>query len=507
MLILEIAYLRDVAVAAAHTDPAAPEWPPHPDRLFSALVAAWAERGGDPAERAALSWLERLDPPTIHAAAAEARTTADHYVPPNDMTVSGKPGRPIPKDMGGSLAVLPALRKNRQPRQFPAVVPEDARVRFVWPDATGAREHTAALAALMAGLTYLGHSSSLIRGAILHPDTAPDDGDRLPAWTPVAEATARPGGTVPMRVPFPGRLDQLETGHAEAANADPPFRPPVERHQAYRRPDVETAVPPPASVFGDGWIVLGDDGGTTPDLSAFPAVAARLRAAIMSKITDPVPEVISGHQPDGTPSRDPHLAILPLADTGWRHSRGRLMGMALVLPRGQDRRGDTTRQTLMQGLAKLSKNHGKNNHSERAIALKLGGLGVWYLTHNPTPEPASLRPARYVATARSWASLTPVILDRHPKDKPGQRLGDLIAQACENIGLPAPLGIEIHKHTPFKGAPSRDAMHLDPTSKLAERPRHHVVLHFAAPVQGPVLLGAGRFRGLGLCLPLKDRAS
>ena len=34
------------------------------------------------------------------------------------------------------------------------------------------------------------------------------------------------------------------------------------------------------------------------------------------------------------------------------------------------------------------------------------------------------------------------------------------------------------------------------------RPASHVILEFSEPVQGPVLIGAGRYFGLGLFLPL-----
>ena len=37
-----------------------PEWPPHPDRVFMAMVAAWGEAGEDAPQREALEWLERL---------------------------------------------------------------------------------------------------------------------------------------------------------------------------------------------------------------------------------------------------------------------------------------------------------------------------------------------------------------------------------------------------------------------------------------------------------------
>jgi CRISPR-associated protein Csb2 len=52
--------------------------------------------------------------------------------------------------------------------------------------------------------------------------------------------------------------------------------------------------------------------------------------------------------------------------------------------------------------------------------------------------------------------------------------------------------------------PSRDAVQIPDESALADRPRRHLVLYFAEPVAGPVLLGAGRFRGLGLCRPVAE---
>ena len=35
----------------------------------------------------------------------------------------------------------------------------------------------------------------------------------------------------------------------------------------------------------------------------------------------------------GRATREPHVAIVPLADVGWNYSQGRLMGLALVWPR------------------------------------------------------------------------------------------------------------------------------------------------------------------------------
>jgi CRISPR-associated protein Csb2 len=50
-----------VSVAATPNRREEAEWPPHPDRLFQSLVAAWGrDENPDDEERAALEWLEEL---------------------------------------------------------------------------------------------------------------------------------------------------------------------------------------------------------------------------------------------------------------------------------------------------------------------------------------------------------------------------------------------------------------------------------------------------------------
>ncbi len=66
MLTLEIELLTDV-YRASLVDQSAAEWPPHPERVFSALVQAWGDGGQRAEERAALEWLEALVVPHIEA--------------------------------------------------------------------------------------------------------------------------------------------------------------------------------------------------------------------------------------------------------------------------------------------------------------------------------------------------------------------------------------------------------------------------------------------------------
>src|SRR5690606_26554042 len=103
-------------------DSAEPDWPPQPDRVFSALVATWAARGKDPAEEEALRWLEQQNEvPAVIATDAIRRSTPVSVVPPND-PASGR---------SGDRTVMPAYRR-RQPRRFPAARPHDRVVQLHW---------------------------------------------------------------------------------------------------------------------------------------------------------------------------------------------------------------------------------------------------------------------------------------------------------------------------------------------------------------------------------------
>ncbi len=62
MLALRIDFLNETYHAANPTAHTAPEWPPHPDRVFQALVAAAYGTGTDPTP---LRELEGLQPPEL----------------------------------------------------------------------------------------------------------------------------------------------------------------------------------------------------------------------------------------------------------------------------------------------------------------------------------------------------------------------------------------------------------------------------------------------------------
>ena len=208
MFALGIRYLNGWSMAAADgANKQRAEWPPHPDRVFMALAAAWLETGGgstggvDEAYRQegeALRWLEALSPPAIAASDAATRTPVASYVPVNDAQVGSRlpDGGGLDKLKGAGLAVLPEHR-SRQPRGFPVAIPHDPTVHLIWREAEP-DVHRAALERLAAKVTHVGHSASFVQAWVEEDSTV------TAVWEPVEGAAVHR-----LRIPSAGRLDGL----------------------------------------------------------------------------------------------------------------------------------------------------------------------------------------------------------------------------------------------------------------------------------------------------------
>lgn len=493
MLALELELLTG-AYRAALPDGSGAEWPPHPERIFSAFVQAWGDGGRRDDERDALEWLEALEAPRIEASAASERDAPIAYVPPNDLK-------------GSEVEALPD-RRRRQQRTFHAVLPHDPLLRLWWSDEAPS-PHRAPLEALARRVASVGHSTSFVRAAFRFDASEPATAN---LYEPDVEQ-----GDLAIRMPYGGRLSDLERWFSTEGGkkAERPRTLDVVR---YRGPSPVRKFDPKASVFGcpEDWFVFEDASlGFRPDVLAFGHVSRQLRRALMDVGADPVPEALSGHAASGAPSAEPHVAIVPLGNWGWPHSNGDLLGLALVLPRGLV--GEARRAVLASVAAWLAQTRDRDAVGPDTLVgrVRLTKDRAWDLVREPRPTRASLQPERWCRAARKWASVTPVLLDRFPKSGEAEEEAAIIASACANIGLPDPITVEIHKHSGVSGAPTcypaRGRSSLPDWSFPAEasyreRVRRHVVLHFAEPVRGPVLLGAGRYHGFGLCLPIPEDA-
>jgi CRISPR-associated protein Csb2 len=472
-LVLEIEHLLGVAFAARVPANDVPDWPPQPDRVFSALVAAWAARGERAEERRALEWLETQPAPEIAASGGSPRSTPVVFVPPND---------PETRKVADRM-VMPDLRR-RQPRRFPAYRPDDPIVSLVWRDTMPEKDTLTALNALAADTPYIGHSASLTRCRFYED-----------AMLVEREPSRR-------RV-YRGRLAELERQFHAGRRPSP--------GDAIRAASVETA-PERTSFFDNRWLVLEHADGAMPDLRAASLIAKALRNAVMAGydrigLSHAIPAEVSGHTADGKPTNEPHLAIAPMAFVGSRYASGAVLGFALIPPRHRNLLADEEFQRALREILPWTE-------APERRELKLDGYGLHVtFTIAGAAERRSLDPAPYIAEAAVWASCTPLVLDRHLKESGNAareaEVEQLIRQSCINIGLPEPNQIVAGKHSAIEGSASAYPSARSPRwmrwrvpETLASRQLTHAVVEFSEPVHGPIILGAGRFVGLGLCRPL-----
>jgi CRISPR-associated protein Csb2 len=488
MLVLEIEYLTGGVFAAHSPDSNVPDWPPQPDRIFSALVATWGARGEQDAEGDALKWLEDQPEPRITASGADSRTAPVSFVPPNDP----KTGQL------GDRAVLPIFRR-RQPRRFPAARPHDPIVRFYWSGVAPDEDKFASLSQLAADTSYVGHSASLTRCRFLRCESAPPtDAEQ------------------PRRGIYKGRFDELCDSYKLFVESRGKVGRPQPGAQVIRTSKSEgTAL---QSYFSPEWLVLEHIGGEMPDIRAAALLAKEIRDTLLSGyrqigMADRIPAVVSGHTPDGNPTREPHLSIVPLAFAGHTYADGHVLGFALIPPRNSGLLENNDFLRAMRSIAPFDSEEERRtlqwDTPKETLRLRRFGLKL-----SPTLDPGkkSLDSSAYTKPAFTFGTVTPIVLDRHLKEEGAVRQEEIISQiksACVNAGLPEPDVIVPDKHSAIEGAPSAQPSGKAPEwmrwrlpSSLASRFLTHAVIRFSEPVEGPVILGAGRFVGLGLCRPI-----
>lgn len=547
MFAIEVNFLTGRYVATAHHDRRQSEWPPHPARLFSALVATWADSDHpDPDERRALEWLESQPPPGIRVPDATPRSVVTHFVPVNDARIiapssylkrvdrvddlcekiaeakaAGQPKQlkslrtnlRKQRDVSGIVSSTgstpvesaidllppgwlstPGHMRSGQARAYPSMTLSEPRVTYVW--STYAEESVGeALDGLCSRLSRLGHSSSLVSCRTVQSHPPPN---------------LRPGeGARVIRGVRPGQLLALRREHAKHKGSKPrtmPFTPVRYRESAT---DESPSIVRPDTA-GE-WLVLAFQ----PRSRRLPStrtveVATVLRGAVFHHAADPLPEGLSGHRNDGRPSASPHVGFLTLPWVGNEHADSRLMGVAINLPECLD---DPSRRAALRSIGTWEK-------AQDPLLLKLGKNGTIAMERIVGPAPlVSLRRSRWSRSSRRWATATPIALPTHPgalgrgtaaaRSKAWGRAEQAIVDSCRHVGLPEPVAI-VGSLAPLipgvRPAPSFPAFRQRGKggSPVARR-LVHASLIFEHPVGGPLVLGAGRYLGLGLMMPIDDR--
>ena len=278
------------------------------------------------------------------------------------------------------------------------------------------------------------------------------------------------------------------------------LRPVPGRWQGYDRPRETSFTEVPGSVFDPQLLVLSVKGKHV-SLPATLKLTAALRGLLTKECPEqPPPEWFSGHRLDGTPTAAPHLALTPLPFVGSEHADDRIMGLALVLPTGLDQQeaGHCLEPFLRDPATGLPREHPLFDGQWFECAIEL---------ETRERPPKNLDPDTWTRESRIWASVTPVVLNRHfdGKDK-WERAAESVKDACLHIGLPRPREVLLHPVSLVEGVPhAREYPQLMRKTGGGRRSHNHAVIVFDEPVRGPVLMGAGRFRGYGLCRPMDEK--
>ncbi|MDE0386196.1 MAG: type I-U CRISPR-associated protein Csb2 [Defluviicoccus sp.] len=476
-------------------------WPPAPARLYQALMAGAARGATVPdAARNALEWLERLPPPVIAAPRGEEGQGYVGFVPNNDLdaALSGKNASDI-EDAVASIRVGKTVR----PILFDAAAP----VLYCW-RFDGDEERAAALCEAAGHLYQLGWGIDMAwaDAAVLDAEEAQG---RLSAhggviYRPSAGAAGRD-----LLCPRPGtgrslaaRFDGMRTRFRSSGSNRKPVRvfaqppKPLLASVAYNAPPhrllFELRKGGAASAFAPR------------RLSEAAALVHEVRDQAARKLCDAAPvraEDVERYLVglDATEAdKAARVRIVPIPSIGHPHADMAIRRLAVYVPQSCPLRTDDIAWAFAQVVWP---------DSDGVIASEL-----------QRADEDDAMAERYESAGRHWRSVTPLALGaarrrridpaRPTEDAKGAaertreeaRTVHVVRQALRHAGVRAsPATVRVQRE-PFDGHGERvDA--FTAASRFPKEALWHVSLTFTGPLAGPLVLGDGRYLGLGLMRP------
>lgn len=471
-----------------------PEWPPSPLRLFQALVAAaaarWDDRQRVETARAALEWLESQPPPLLIAPEGVPGAPYRLSVPNNALDlVAGAWARGNTSNQGDAN---PAKHRAMKPVR-PTRLPEDSAVHYLWPLPGPLSPEVAEFVEQLAGaarsVVALGWGIDRVVGngrIVGREEMEQLLGQR---WRPVEDASA-----AGYRVPWVGTLANLVDQHEqflqrvslESRRAAPVPPLTVFRVVGYRR-----ATEPATRPFAAFSILRPDAGGFRPfAVSRWAvAVAGMVRHAV-ARAADAagwertrINRFVHGHTADGTDrahgdGADERFAYVPLPSIT-PHKVEMIRRVLVVGPVGATAEIAWVRQALA----------GRELVEEG----REDPVGILSLI------PGNERTVRaYTEPAAVWSTVTPVLLPGHDDGDPA-KAERLLRRALVHAGIAPELAEAAFLEWGREGyRPGVEFATCYQRPQGAHRLRYHVRVRWPIPVAGPLVVGAGRYRGLGV---------
>jgi len=480
-----------------------PEWPPAPARVFQALVSGCA-RGNAVSQAAvrALEWLEGLAPPVIAAPPVSRGSRVSLFVPNNDADAVEDP-----RNVGGirtKKVVEPSLFDEGTPLLYSWVVPGDT-------------PHANTVVEVANDLYQLGRGADMAwaLGEVID-DTTLDDRLREHRGAIHRPQLNTPGKS--LACPVGGSLASL-----------------VERHQATKlriegkgksAKVLFTNPPKPrflnVSYERDQQRVLFELRDQQQDTKSWPwplrrvtrlieglrdGAAERLRAGLPTD-HDAIERALIGRKADGSTASavEQRVRLVPLPSIGHEHADRAVRRILLQMPSGTALPpGDI--EWAFTGLESSSP--------------VTGEVGPFVLVRSDSDD--MLR--HYVGPSRRWRSVTAVVLPesaqrrrieptRRREEAKGaterseeERRAVMAVQVALRHANVSATAVKVHvQREPFEARGARAEAFAEGTRFAKER-LWHVELELDRQIDGPLLVGDGRFLGLGVMAPLSGSST
>ena len=484
------------------------DWPPSPARLFQALVAAAGLNGKLSGVRDSLIWLEGLHPPMIGAPCAKRGQRVMFYMPNNDLdAVQGDPRR---------IAEIRTAKKFSHPWLFDAAVP----FLYVWQGVDDADDgHALTILGLADRLYQLGRGIDMAWawGEILNAG----DVEGLLANHP--GPIYRPsGGTGGKTLPSPGSgsLASTERRHKAYARRFEVVRAGRKLQVTFRQPPqpsfplVAYESPPSRRLYELRASSSGATFASWP-LAEVSKLVVYLRDGAVDRLRGALPDrtpeidrVVVGRKPNGEnggPTSD-RVRIVPLPSIGHPHADRAIRRILVEVPASCPLRPDDVNWAF-SGL--------------EPIDLETGAVHPGVLT--PADPRRMLRHYGIgeKAEGRTWRTVTPAALPdsaRRRRIDPARRAAEAkggLERAMEQRRAAGAV-IQALRHADVRARVETIRVQREPVEGRGERveefstgtrfhPRRlwHVEICFLEPVSGPLIIGDGRFLGLGVMAPVQ----
>ena len=478
------------------------DWPPAPARLFQAMMAGSANGANIPSDiREAFDWLEGLPPPVIAAPQGTPGQPFTAFVPNNDLDAE------LPKGKTPNLdRAVAAIRVGKQVR--PMLFDAKSPILYCWSIENDL--HASALGRAADGLFQLGRGSDMAwakaavlaiadaeeviagHGGIVHrPSDGAEKGRSL--------LCPRPGTQDSLIERFKGMRTRFRQGESNRRKLTVFVQPPKPLLAK-----VAYDTPPRRLLFQLRRTSTGDEFAVRPLQEAAPLVqfvrdnaAQRLREAVPD-IAVKVDRYLIGRNATDS-DKDARVRIVPIPSVGHPHADMDIRRLAIYVPQTCPLPAEDIAWAFSQ-----------------VCWVDEDGVVTSELQQVEEDRMAD----RFEERRQLWHSITPIALATSPRRRIGPetsahdggakggseqaaeqaRAAMAVHQGLRHAGMNAPVSAIRVRREPF----DLHGQRVEPfarNTRFAKEALWHVAIDFTTPVRGPILLGDGRFLGLGLMVP------